>query len=177
MLKKIIFFLAWIGILVLSIAGINFAILPEKFIFSSQFLGRLSLFELKMIILSISILYLFIILYKISTFFERKKEYEKVTENGIIKISNTSINSYVLEILKKDSDIGSIKVNSERKGKKFYVYIKFQILAQLNVTEKILEVQNLVRENLEKNIGIEVKEVIVNISGLSAEGTSKTEVK
>lgn len=177
MLKKFIFFLAWIGIFLLSIVGINFVILPDKYIFSSQILTRLSLFELKIIILSISILYFFIVIYKFFTLFERNKDYEKATENGVIKISNASINNYVLELLKKDSTLGSVKVNSEKKGKKFYIYIKLEILEQLNVTEKILEIQNSVKENLAKNIGIEVKDVVINIAGLSTEGISKTEVK
>lgn len=173
MTKKIIFFLAWIGILALSVTGINFVLFPDKYIFSIPILTRLSTFELKMIILSISFLYLFLVMYKFISLFERKKEYEKVTENGIVKISNITINNYVLDLLKKDSEISNIKVNSERKGKKFYINIKFQILAQLNVTDKISSVQNLVKENLKDNVGIEVKEVIVNVSGLKS-NTSTT---
>lgn len=174
MLKKFIFFLAWLGILLLSIIGINFVLFPEKYIFSLPILTRLSVFELKIILLSVSVLYLFIVIYRFFSLFEREKQYEKVTENGIVRISNSTINNYVLDLLKKDSDITSIKVNSQRKGKKFLINIKFQILTQLNVTDKISAVQNLVKEDLNSNIGIEVKEVIVSVSGLSVYGTSNT---
>lgn len=176
MVKKIIFFLAWLGILALSLIGINFVLFPDKYVFSLPILTRLSVFELKMIVLSISFLYLFLVLYRFITLFERKKEFEKVTENGIVKISNTTINNYVLDLLRKDTEISNIKVSSERKGKKFYIYIKFQILAQLNVTEKISAVQTLVKEELNNNIGIEVKEVVVNISGLATQQTSNVGV-
>ncbi len=167
MFKKIIFFLAWLGILTLSLLGINFVLFPDKYAFSLPILTRLSIFELKMILLSICVVYLFLVLYRFISLFERKKEYEKVTENGVVRISNTTINNYVLDLLKKDYDISNIKVSSERKGKKFYIYVKFQILAQVNVTNKISSVQNLIKEELGTNIGIEVKEVIVNVSGLS----------
>ncbi|MDY5306371.1 alkaline shock response membrane anchor protein AmaP [Fusobacterium gastrosuis] len=176
MVKKIIFFLAWLGILALSLTGINFVLFPDKYIFSLPVLTRLSIFELKMIVLSVSFIYLFLVLYRFITLFERKKEYEKVTENGIVKISNTTINNYVLDLLKKDSEISNIKVSSERKGKKFYIYVKFQILAQLNVTDKISAVQNSVKEELNNNIGIEVKEVVVNISGIATQQASNTGV-
>ncbi|MDO4689678.1 MAG: alkaline shock response membrane anchor protein AmaP [Fusobacterium sp.] len=167
MLKKFIFFLAWIGILILSVLGINFILFPDEYIFRIPILTRLSIFELKIIFLSICVIYLFLVLYKFISLFERKKEYEKVTANGVVKISNTTINNYVLDLLKKDNEISNIKVSSERKGKKFYIYVKFQILEQLNVTNKIVAVQNLIKEELNNNIGIEVKEVIVNVSGLS----------
>lgn len=167
MFKKFVFFLAWIGILALSVLGINFVLFPEQYIFSLPILTRLSVFELKMILLSISVLYLFLVLYRFISLFERKKEYEKVTPNGIVKISNATINNYVLDLLKKDRDISNIKVSSERKGKKFYIYVKFEILEQLNVTNKIASVQSLIKEELGNNIGIEVKEVIVNVLGLS----------
>ena len=169
MLKKFIFFLAWIGILILSVLGINFVLFPDQYIFSFPILTRLSIFELKMIILSVSVLYLFLVLYRFISLFERKKEYEKVTPNGVVKISNTTINNYVLDLLKKDREVSNIKVSSERKGKKFFIYVKFQILEQLNVTNKIVSVQNLIKEELNNNIGIEVKEVIVNVSGLSVQ--------
>ncbi|WP_022819746.1 alkaline shock response membrane anchor protein AmaP [Fusobacterium russii] len=169
MFKKFVFFLAWIGILTLSILGINFVLFPDQYIFSLPILTRISVFELKMITLSVSVLYLFLVLYRFISLFERKKEYEKVTPNGVVKISNATINNYVLDLLKKDREISNIKVSSERKGKKFYIYVKFEILEQLNVTNKIASVQNLIKEELGNNIGIEVKEVIVNVSGLSVQ--------
>lgn len=169
MIKRLIFFLAWLGILVLSVIGINFVLFPDKYVFALPFLTRLSIFELKMVFLAVSVLYLFLVIYKFISLFEREKQYEKVTENGVVKISNATINNYVLDLLKKDPEISNIKVNSERKGKKFYINIKFQILTQLNVPEKIVAVQNSVKEDLKTNIGIEVKEVIVNVSGLTAQ--------
>ncbi|MBQ3437056.1 MAG: alkaline shock response membrane anchor protein AmaP [Fusobacterium sp.] len=173
MFKKFIFFLSWLGILILALTGINFVLFPDKYLFSLPILTRLSIFELKMIILVICVIYIFIVLYKFLSLFERTKDYEKVTENGIVKISNTTINNYVVDLLKKDYEISNIKVKSDRKGKKFFIYIKFQILAQLNVTEKISAVQTLVKDELNVNVGIEVKDVIVNISGLSQKGTKK----
>lgn len=178
MFKKIIFFFAWIGIFLLSLLGINLILLPGKLAFSSEVLNpqRISLFDLKMGLLIICIIYIFLCLYKFFSLFERKKEYVRKTENGVIKISNTTINSYVVELLKKDNDIGGIKVRSEGKGKNFFVHVKLQILHQLNVAEKITEIQSKVKESLNESLGIEVKDVFINVSNISAkENKKKTE--
>lgn len=167
MLKKIIFLFAWLGIFVLSIAGINYILLPGKFIFESNILSKLTEFEMKMGILAICVVYLLVCICKFFSLFERKKDYEQVTENGIVKISNATINNYIIELLRRDSEIANVKVNSQRKGKNFYTNIKFEILVQLNVADKISQIQALVKESLKNNIGIDVKEVIVNVSGLS----------
>lgn len=167
MFKKFIFFLAWVGIFVLSVAGINFILLPNKLLFGPQIIGNLSLFELRLILLGIFIVYLFLSLYKFVSLFERKKEYEKSIDGGIIKISNTTINNYVTELLRKDGDVGNIKVNSERRGKNFFVDIKCNILNQVNIPEKIQDIKDRVSRDLQENIGIDVKEVRVKIGGLS----------
>jgi len=66
-------------------------------------------FQYKMIILVIAALYLFICIIKFFSLFERKKDYERKTENGLLKISKTTINNYVMDLLRKDPDITGIK--------------------------------------------------------------------
>lgn len=175
MFKKIIFFFAWIGIFSLSLIGINLILLPGELIFSPEIINpeKITPFDLKMVLLVICILYIFICIFKFISLFERKKEYIKKTENGIIKISNTTINSYVSELLKKDNEIGNIKVSSNGKAKNFFINIKLQILQQLNIEEKINEVQNRVKENLNESLGIEVKDVLINITNISTKENIK----
>ncbi len=178
MIKKIIFLFAWLGIFVLSILGINFILLPDKLIFYPEIinLNMFSTFDLKMGILAACVLYVFICLYKFISLFEGKKEYVRKTENGVIRISNATINSYVNDLLKKDSDIGSIKVSSDGKSKNFFVHVKLQILHQLNVAEKINEIQDRVKDNLRESLGIEVKDVFIDVSNISAkENKNKVE--
>ncbi|MBS9776328.1 MAG: alkaline shock response membrane anchor protein AmaP [Fusobacterium sp.] len=169
MVNKIVFFFAWLGIFILSVLGINFILLPGEFAFSSNAISleRFSLFDLKMVVVAICVVYILLCIYRVISLFERKKEYVKKTENGVIKISNATINSYVVEFLKKDSDIGKVKVTSGGSSKNFCVRVKMQILHQLNIAEKISEVQNKVKENLNESLGIEVKDVLISISNIS----------
>ena len=168
MLKKLIFLLAWLGIFLISLVSINYILLPNQFIFENPFLDlkEITAFEFKMAVLVISTIYIFICLIKFFSIFERKKDYEKKTENGTLKISRNTINNYVADLLRRDIDITGIKVNSELKGKKFLVYIKFELLAKLNISAKIEEVQAMVKKELTENVGVDVSKVLVNISKL-----------
>ncbi len=100
--------------------------------------------------------------------FERKKDYERKTENGTLKISRATINNYVNDLLRKDSDITGIKTTSELKGNKFLIYIKCELLAKINIADKIAQLQSLIKRDLSENIGVEVNKVIVNISKIEA---------
>ena len=111
---------------------------------------------------------IFLCLYKFVSLFERKKDYQRKTENGTLKISRTTINNYVNDLLRKDSDITGIKTTSELKGNKFLIYIKCELLAKINIANKIAQLQELIKTDLNDNIGVEVNKVIVNISKIEA---------
>ncbi len=175
MFKKIFFFFAWIGIFIICLLGINFILLPGELAFSPELLNLENIreFDLKVVFLGICTIYILVCLYKFASLFERKEEYVKKTENGVLKISNTTINSYVNDFLKKDKDIGKIKVSSGGSSRNFFVRVKLEILHQLNVADKINEVQDKVKENLNDSLGIEVKDVFINISNISAKENPK----
>ena len=121
-----------------------------------------------MVILVIASLYIFICLCKFFSLFERKKDYQRKTENGTLKISRATINNYVNDLLRKDPDITGIKTTSELKGNKFLIYIKCELLGKVNIADKIAQLQNLIKRDLNENIGVEVNKVIVNISKIEA---------
>ena len=121
-----------------------------------------------MVILVLASLYIFICLCKFFSLFERKKDYERKTENGTLKISRATINNYVNDLLRKDPDITGIKTTSELKGNKFLIYIKCELLAKINIADKIAQLQSLIKRDLSENIGVEVNKVIVNISKIEA---------
>ena len=93
---------------------------------------------------------------------------EKKTENGVLKISRSTINSYVIDLLRKDSDISGVKVNSELKGNKFLVYVKCELESTMNVTDKIAQIQEKIKTNLNEGVGVETNKIIVNISKITA---------
>ena len=174
MLKKLIFFFAWIGIFLISLVALNYILLPGQIVYDNPFVEAITSFQYKMIILVLAALYLFICLIKFFSLFERKKDYERKTENGLLKISKATINNYVMDLLRKDPDITGIKTVSELKGNKFFINIKCELLAKMNIANKISYLQNLIKTDLMENLGVDVNKVVVNIAKIEAREKEKT---
>ena len=174
MLKKLIFFFAWIGIFLISLVALNYILLPGQIVYDNPFVEAITSFQYKMIILVIAALYLFICIIKFFSLFERKKDYERKTENGLLKISKTTINNYVMDLLRRDPDITGIKTVSELKGNKFLINIKCELLAKMNIANKISYLQNLIKTDLMENLGVDVNKVVVNIVKIEAREKEKT---
>ncbi len=174
MLKKLIFFFAWIGIFLISLVALNYILLPGQIVYDNPFVEAITSFQYKMIILVIAALYLFICIIKFFSLFERKKDYQRKTENGLLKISKATINNYVMDLLRKDPDITGIKTVSELKGNKFFINIKCELLAKMNIANKISYLQNLIKTDLMENLGVDVNKVVVNIAKIEAREKEKT---
>jgi len=168
MLKRLIFFFAWIGIFLISLVALNYILLPGQIVYDNPYVEVITSFQYKMIILVLAALYLFICLIKFFSLFERKKDYERKTENGTLKISKSTINNYIMDLLRKDPDITGIKTVSELKGNKFLINIKCELLAKMNIANKISELQNLIKTDLMENLGVDVNKVTVNIVKIEA---------
>ena len=173
MLKKLIFFFAWLGIFLMSLIALNSILLPGQLLFDNPYTEKITSFEYKMVILVVAALYLFICLIKFFSLFEGKKDYERKTENGTLKISKTTINNYVMDLLRKDPDITSIKAVSDLKGNKFLIHIKCELLAKMNIANKISYLQNLIKTDLMENLGVDVNKVVVNILKIEAREKEK----
>ena len=174
MLKKLIFFFAWIGIFLMSLVALNYILLPGQLLFDNPYVEKITSFEYKMTILVIAALYFFICIIKFFSLFERKKDYQRKTENGLLKISKATINNYVMDLLRKDPDITGIKTVSELKGNKFFINIKCELLAKMNIANKISYLQNLIKTDLMENLGVDVNKVVVNIAKIEAREKEKT---
>lgn len=174
MLKKLMFFFAWIGIFLISLVALNYILLPGQLLFDNPYVEKITSFEYKMTILVIAALYLFICIIKFFSLFERKKDYQRKTENGLLKISKATINNYVMDLLRKDPDITGIKTVSELKGNKFFINIKCELLAKMNIANKISYLQNLIKTDLMENLGVDVNKVVVNIAKIEAREKEKT---
>ncbi|WP_427171751.1 alkaline shock response membrane anchor protein AmaP [Fusobacterium nucleatum] len=168
MFKKIIFLLAWVGIFLISLVSLNYVLLPGQFFYDNPYIANVTTFEYKMVVLVLASLYIFICLCKFFSLFERKKDYERKTENGTLKISRATINNYVSDLLRKDPDITGVKTTSELKGNKFLIYIKCELLAKINIANKITQLQDLIKKDLNENIGVEANKIVINISKIEA---------
>ena len=174
MLKKLIFFFAWIGIFLISLVALNYILLPGQIVYDNPYAEKITSFQYKMAILVVAALYLFICLIKFFSLFERKKDYQRKTENGLLKISKATINNYVMDLLRKDPNITGIKTVSELKGNKFFINIKCELLAKMNIANKISYLQNLIKTDLMENLGVDVNKVVVNIAKIEAREKEKT---
>ena len=174
MLKKLIFFFAWIGIFLISLVALNYILLPGQIVYDNPYVEAVTSFQYKMIILVLAALYLFICIIKFFSLFERKKDYQRKTENGLLKISKATINNYVMDLLRRDPDITGIKTVSELKGNKFFINIKCELLAKMNIANKISYLQNLIKTDLMENLGVDVNKVVVNIAKIEAREKEKT---
>ena len=174
MVKKLIFFFAWVGIFLISLVALNYILLPGQLLFDNPYVEKITSFEYKMAILVVAALYLFICIIKFFSLFERKKDYQRKTENGLLKISKATINNYVMDLLRRDPDITGIKTVSELKGNKFLINIKCELLAKMNIANKISYLQNLIKTDLMENLGVDVNKVVVNIVKIEAREKEKT---
>ena len=82
-----------------------------------------------------------------------------------------------MDLLRKDPDITGIKTTSELKGNKFLIFVKCELLARINIANKIAQLQNLIKRDLGENVGVDVNKVVVNISKIEArEAMRETEI-
>ena len=164
MFKKFIFFLAWIGVFVLSLTGIVYVVMPKYFVQFNTYIGT---FGYDMVVLGISIVYFIICLVKFFSLFEREKDYVIKTEDGVVYISAATVTTFIRDLLSDDKDISNLKVDTYKQGRKFNIKIKLDILSNGDVSGKSMSIQNEIKNKLADKMGIEVGNVQVKISKLA----------
>ena len=164
MFKKFIFFLAWIGVFILSLTGIVYVVMPKYFVQFNTYIGT---FGYDMVVLGISIVYFIICLVKFFSLFEREKDYVIKTEDGVVYISAATVTTFIRDLLSDDKDISNLKVDTFKKGRKFNIKIKLDILSNGDVSGKSMSIQNEIKNKLADKMGIEVGNVQVKISKLA----------
>ncbi|MCJ8341809.1 MAG: alkaline shock response membrane anchor protein AmaP [Cetobacterium sp.] len=161
MWKKLVFFLAWIGIFILSIFGFIYTLVPNLLRIDTNTL------TFKIITLNICILYFIITMLKLFSLFTKKEGYKVKNENGVIYISEDSIRSIVKTILDRDPDIKGARIKSGKSGGKLYVSVTLEILSNDNIAEKTNSIQGAIREELNSRLDLNVDRVEVKISKVS----------
>lgn len=162
MIKKIIFFFAWIGIFALSITGFAYIVTPNYF----ANVDTTSLL-FKIIVLNICLIYFIISLLKLFSNFGKEEDYVIKNENGTVHISSDTVKSLVRELLLKDKDIKSLKVDCGKKGRKFYIVINLDIISNSSIGTKTTDIQNYVKNTLDEKLDLKVDVIEVRISKLS----------
>lgn len=167
MLRKVIFFFAWLGIFVLSVAGIVYVAVPG-FIVKFNING----FMWNTTVVLVSLIYLLISLLKFTTLFSKEEGYVIKNQNGEVKISIDSIKSIIKEILNRDKDVRNVKIVCGRKGKKHTVTIYMDMETNKSIADKTSEIQNAVKYELQDKLQLDVSIVEVKIKKLSLKNSS-----
>ena len=143
--KKLLFFLAWLGIFCIGIFNIIYLVLPSLI---TRYIS-ISSFMLETAILVLSVLYVLLAVYKLLTKFERNKDYQVETPNGTVVIAASTINKYVVEVLQKNFPVQSTKVRSYNKRSGILIDAKMDMVLSKNVADSIQEVQTKITEEVQ----------------------------
>ncbi|MBC2851387.1 alkaline shock response membrane anchor protein AmaP [Cetobacterium sp. 8H] len=162
MVKKIIFFFAWVGIFVISIMGIAFIAMPKYFVTVDM-----SSLLFKLTVLNISLVYMFISILKLFSNFSKQEDYIIKNDHGSVHISTDTVKNLIREILSKDRDIKGLKIDCGNKGKKYFVKINLDMISNSSLSTKTTDIQSLIKDNLEEKLDLKVDYIEVKISKLS----------
>jgi uncharacterized alkaline shock family protein YloU len=192
MIRRIIYFFAWIGIFLFSLLGIAYAVstsfrlffvekfinfpdVPRKFFLDKIF--TFTPFSTRLLIFLISLAYLLLCIFKIIFKPNKNSNYEIRTADGVVTVSPSIITNYVRDIFKDDDEIKNLKVETMRSDKKFDIKIKTDISTDGNVAQKSIDMQNKIKNDIANRIGINIGEVEIKISKLISKKPVKTTKK
>jgi len=164
MIRKLIYFIAWVGIFILSLLGLAWSVSAA---ITMRFIGRFFTVTpacVRILVFALSVLYFFLVLFRIRFKSGKEDNYEIRTTDGVVTVSPQIITDYVRESLKQDEDIKNLKVETFRSDKKFNIKIKTELATEGNVAEKSIHIQNKIKREIADKIGINIGDVEVKIS-------------
>ncbi|MGL5797458.1 MAG: alkaline shock response membrane anchor protein AmaP [Cetobacterium sp.] len=162
MIKKIIFFFAWMGIFVMSIMGIVYIAMPQYF--SSIDINSLMF---KVIFFNICLIYITVSILKLLSKFSKQKDYIIKNDHGAVHISTDTVKNLIREMLSRDSDIKGLKIDCGNRGSKYFIKLNLEMLSNNNLSQKTVDIQDLIKHNLEEKLDLKVDYIEVKISKLS----------
>jgi len=159
MFKKLIFGIAWIGILVLSLGGICLGLMP-KYLSMVDMTG----WNFRGVLIGLGVVYLLLFIEKFISLFEKPKDYEVVTDNGRLRISPTTVNNLVKEVIDDYQTVKSVKISNKIKGKrKVIVNLALEAYSTPELQSELQEIQKEVKEKITRYLEVEVAEVRIKV--------------
>lgn len=164
MFKKVLFFIAWVGIFVLSVTGIIFSVRPLDQRLLLSFKPDQLQHPIYVIFLGISVVYFVLSLIKFFSLFNRTNGYLINGSNGEVLVSTESIKSIIKESLENDTEVKNLKILC---GKKYKVTLFIDLHTTRSIAEKSAEIQQLIKDELFKRLELEISVVEIKISKVS----------
>ncbi|MDP0488263.1 MAG: alkaline shock response membrane anchor protein AmaP [Fusobacterium sp. JB021] len=162
MFKKFLFFIAWLGMLILASLGIVYVFVPKYLITFQE-----DVFFRNVLILTISIIYIFIVIIKFISLFKKEEGYIIKGELGTVNISLDSIKGVIKEILSPDREIRNIKIVCGKKRKKHYILINLDMLTNRSIAEKSEELQKKIKSELQDKLELDIEVIEIKIKKVS----------
>ena len=121
----------------------------------------------KAVVFNICLVYICISILKLLSNFSKEKDYVIKNEHGSVHISTDTVKNLIKEILSKDNDIKGLRIDCGNKGSKYFVKLNLDMVSNNNLSNKTVDIQNLVKNNLEQKLDLKVDYIEVKISKLS----------
>lgn len=146
----------------MAVIGIGYITMPQYFsiIDTSSLIFKVVVFNVCLVYICISIL-------KLLSNFSKEKDYVIKNENGAVHISTDTVKNLIREILSKDNEIKNLRIDCGNRGSKYFVKLNLDMVSNNNLSTKTVDIQNLVKTNLEQKLDLKVNYVEVKISKLS----------
>lgn len=166
MIIKLLFFIGWVGMAVISLAGMLTSIIPKyaELVDFNSWTFRGGLFI-------ICLFYFLLVIEKVtSIFIKDDKAYEFSTEKGLIKVSAISVNNLIKEIAENNKNIKKVKVKSSQGKKGLKISMDIEILTLPNLSKEYEHIQNVITANLKEKLNIDVDTINIHTSKLISNG-------
>jgi hypothetical protein len=170
MIMKFLFFIGWIGLALMSLAGLLTSIIPSYgSVIDFQSYGfRGGLFV-------VSLFYFLLFVEKIAEIFVKDDSgYEFKTDQGLIKVSAASVNNLIKEITESNKNVKNVKITSQQGKKGIKIKIRMDIYTLPNLTSEYKKIQDLIAEELLEKLSIEVEKIDIITNKLLNNGRSVT---
>jgi len=90
------------------------------------------------------------------------------TESGVVKISSDAVENIALGLSKRFNGVKDAKAKVKFKGTDVGILIKLTVLPDVNVPDLCKSIQVRVKESVEATMELSVKQIDVNVDGVSA---------
>lgn len=162
MFRKFLFFIAWVGMLIISILGIIYLFVPDYLLVFQE-----DAFLKDMLILSTSVFYIIVITLKTLFFFRKEEGYLIRSDLGTVNISLDSIKGVIKEILSKDKEIKNIRIICGKKRGKHYILINLDMITNRSIAEKSSELQRTIKTELQEKLELDIEIIEIKIKRVS----------
>ncbi|MGL4392552.1 MAG: alkaline shock response membrane anchor protein AmaP, partial [Fusobacteriaceae bacterium] len=160
-MKKFIFFLAWVGIFIMSAIGILHTFVPN--FLQEKYESLNIIFSSDLLLTIVSILYFIFCVTSFFALFKRDKNFLVKSKLGTIVVSAGSIKSMVKKTLASEEYVSIKKIETVRKGKKFNLKVVIVASAENDIQAKILSMQEKLSEELKESIGMNFNKIEIKI--------------